>query len=363
MFGDDLIGRHKSEIDTPSLLLDMDVMESNIARMAAFFADKPCKLRPHMKTHKLPLIARKQIESGAIGITCAKLDEVEIFLKEGIQNILLANQVVGPLKIARMVRLSSLGNLIICVDQYENARDISQAGARAGQTIQVLVEVNVGIDRCGVLPGQPALDLVRRISGLKNLRFCGLMGYEGGCFTQDPEEKRGVCTECNQLLVQTAELIARDGFPVEIVSAGGTNTYYLTGLVPGITDVQVGSYVTMDEHNRAFGVPFKQAITVLTTVISRPERGRAVSNAGKKSLSTDEGLPVCTTPGIDVFCLNEEHGHIRFENPDHPLKVGDKIEIVPSHGCTTIPLYDEYILLRNDIVVGIAPILARGAMR
>lgn len=361
MLGEDLIGRHKSEIDTPVLLLYMDVVERNIAKMANIFSDKECKLRPHIKTHKLPIIAHKQIEAGAIGITCAKLGEAKIFLESGVKDILIANEIVGDIKIQRLVNLSGYGDLIVCVDYFENARDISEAAGRMGREINILVEVNVGLNRCGVRPAKPALELVQEITKLKNLAFRGVMGYEGGLFIEDLEEKEKKCRECNRLLVETKELIEKNGFPVEIVSAGGSNTSYLTGLYPGITDIQVGSYVTMDAHNAYYGLDFEQAITVLTTVISRLEKERAVTDAGMKALSTDEGLPICKEPGIIVSKLNEEHGHLRIENPDRDLSVGDKIEIVPSHGCTTIPLYDRYVVIRNDYVESVAEIRARGA--
>ncbi len=358
---EEMIGRHKTEIDTPALLLDMGAVERNIAKMADFFSDKACKLRPHIKTHKLPLIAQKQIEAGAIGITCAKLGEAKVFLEAGIKDVLIANEIVGRVKIQRLVNLSGYGHLIVCIDNYDNAKDISEAAGKIGRKIHVLAEVNVGIDRCGVMPGKPALELVRRITALRNLVFRGIMGYEGGIFVLDVEEKMKKCMESNRLLVETKKLIEKDGFPVEIVTAGGSNTFYLTGLYPGITDIQVGSYVTMDAHNKYYGLDFEQAVAVLATVISRPEKGRAVTDAGMKSLSTDNGLPICKEPGISIFKLNEEHGHLKIENPDHDISIGDKIEIIPSHGCTTIPLYDRYFIIRNDHVESVAEIYARGA--
>jgi D-serine deaminase-like pyridoxal phosphate-dependent protein len=355
------IGYPKSEIDTTALLLDMGAVERNIAKMADFFKDKPCKLRPHVKTHKLPLIARKQVEAGAIGITCAKLGEAKIFLEAGVKDVLIANEIVGTTKIQWLVNLSAYGNLICAVDHFENARDISEAAGRIGRKINVLVEVNVGLNRCGVMPGKPALELAEKVVGLKNLVFRGLMGYEGGLFIKDPEQKKNECTQRNRLLVETKDLIVKNGFPVEIVTAGGSNTFNLTGIYPGITDIQVGSYVTMDSHSKYYGLDFEQAVTVLASVISHPEKGRAVTDAGKKSLSSDEGLPLCTRPGITVSKLNEEHGHLAVENPDDDLKVGNKIEIIPSHGCTTIPLHDRYFIIRNDRVESVAEIYARGA--
>jgi D-serine deaminase-like pyridoxal phosphate-dependent protein len=358
---ENIIGRHKTEVDTPALLLYMDAVERNIATMASFFSDKSCKLRPHIKTHKLPLIAHKQMAAGAIGITCAKLGEAKIFLEAGIENVLIANEIVGDGKIQKLINLSNYGNLIVCVDNFENGRNVSEAARKIGRKINFLVEINVGLNRCGVRPGKPALEFVQKIMGLKNLVFRGLMGYEGGLFINDIEAKKKKCIECNKLLVETKDLIEKNGFPIEIVTAGGSNTFNFTGLYPGITDIQVGSYVTMDSHNRFYGLDFEQAITVLTTVISRPERERAVTDSGMKSLSTDEGLPICKESGIAVFRLNEEHGHLRIENPDHDLSVGDKIELIPSHGCTTIPLHDRYIIIRNDYVESVAEIYARGA--
>ena len=357
----DLIGKHKFEIDTPALLLYLDAVEKNIATMANYFSGKPCKLRPHIKTHKLPLIAHKQIEAGAIGITCAKLGEAKVFLEAGVKDVLIANEIVGATKIERLVNLSAYGNLICAVDHYENARDISEAAGKIGRKIHVLVEVNVGLNRCGVMPGKPALELAEKVMGLKNLAFRGIMGYEGGLFIKDLEEKKKKCAERNRLLVETRDLIVKNGFPVEIVTAGGSNTFNLTGIYPGITDIQIGSYVTMDSHSKYYGLDFEQAITILTTVISRPEKGRAVTDAGIKSLSFDEGLPPCKEPGITISKLNEEHGHLAIENPDHDLKAGDKIEIIPSHGCTTIPLYDRYVVIRNDYVESVVDIYARGA--
>lgn len=359
MSEDSIVGRHKSKVDTPALLLDMDLAERNIAQMAAFFADKECTLRPHCRTHKLPWIARSQIEAGAIGITCATLEEAQVMLQAGIGNVLIANQIVRSGRIARMVDLGRHGDLIVAVDDDDNAGAISQAAGAIGEKMSVVVEVNVGLNRCGVAPGRCALEFVRRLSRLENLRFRGLVGYEGGVFTHDPREKADTCRQANHLLVETCRLIEADGTAVEIASAGGSNTYDLTGTYPGITDVQVGAYVTMDSHNRAFGLDFAQALTVMATVISRPEKTRAVIDVGKKSISSDEGMPTLLAEGLSLFKLNEEHGHVRIEQPDHDVCVGDTLEIVPSHGCTTIPLHDRYVLTRGDLVESVAEIRAR----
>lgn len=361
MFGLPIIGQATWTADTPALLLDMAAVEANIARMAAFFADKPCRLRPHVKTHKLPLIARLQMEAGAIGITCAKLSEAQVFLEHGIKEILIANQIVGPTKIHRLIGLARQGRLIVCVDHVANAEELSRAAEAAGHRLDVLVELNVGLNRCGVMPGAAALELARRLQQMPGLRFRGLMGYEGGLYIKDAAEKQARCLRANQALVATRDLLVAAGIAVEILSAGGSNTYDLTGAHPGITEVQVGSYVTMDLHNEEFGLSFQQALSLLTTVISRPEPGRAVIDAGLKAVSQDAGLPGCRRSDLALVRLNEEHGHLQLAGPAVELKPGDKIELIPSHGCTTIPLHDHYVLTRNGRIESVVPIQARGA--
>lgn len=358
----DLIGRHKSEIDTPALLLDMDAVEANIRRMADWFADKECHLRPHTKTHKLPLIAHKQIEAGAIGVTCSRLSEAKIFFEHGIKDVLIAYEIVGEQKIRRLVHLTRYGHLIVAVDDLENARQISEAAGAAGVKVDVVVDVDVGLNRCAVKPGRPALKLTQSIDRLPHLHFRGLMGYEGGMYIKDEAEKIRQCEQANRALVQTKELIEKNGFPVEIVSAGGSNTYYLTGVYPGITDIQVGSYVTMDLNNREHGLDFAQAVTVLATVISRPEPDRVIVDAGRMSLSLDFGPPACLEAGLSFLALHEHHGLWTITDSQRPWRVGDKVEFIPSHGCTTIPRHDRYLLLRQDCVESVAEIAARGAL-
>lgn len=347
---EDIVGRHKSEIETPALMLDMSVLEANVAKMAGFFSGRPCKLRPHVKTHKLPMIARMQIEAGAIGLTCATLAEAASFQDAGFNSILIANLITDPLKLRHLAQLASRGDIIVCVDDFRNAADISQAAAECGSRPGILVEVNVGLNRCGVAPGKPALELATRIMRLKHVRFRGLMGYEGSFLDCLPDERNRRCSEANRLLTETKQLLEKNGLSVGIVTGGGTHTYTITGTCPGITDVQVGSYATMDGRNKAHGVEFGLATSVLTTVISRPEPTRAIADAGMKALSTDAGMPTPVKEGLSLFKLNEEHAYIRIENPDIDIKVNDKLEIIPSHGSTTIPLFDRYHAIRDDRV-------------
>lgn len=358
-----LLGCHISELDTPALLLDMAAAERNIAKMAAFFVDKPCKLRPHTKTHKLPLLAHAQLKAGAIGITCAKVEEAALFVESGIKSILIANQVVGQQKIRNLLNLLDRADVIVCLDSFENASALSEAAGGAGKRISFLVEVDTGLHRCGVPPLEATVEFLMQVAGLKHLCFRGLNGYEGSLFSEIPGQTEALCRQSNALLAETRAMVERAGFAVEVCSAGSSNTYAITGTCHGITDVQVGSYVTMDAHNTQYGVPFEQAVTVLASVISRPAPDRAITDAGKRSLSSDFGLPVCTSPGISLRALNDEHGILGIESSGGSPGLGAKLAFVPTHGCTTIPCFDEYALVRNERVEAIVPIVARGAVQ
>lgn len=359
------VGCVKEEIDTPALLVDLPAMEANLRRMANFFQDKKAKLRPHAKTHKCPIIAHKQLDLGAIGITCAKLGEAEVLVEAGISDILIANQIVGSPKIARLTDLAQEANLMVAVDNPENVRALSQAASGNGVVLRVLVEVDIGMGRCGVSPGQATRNLAEQASRSPGLSFAGLMGYEGHLvFVPSLEERTRRCQEAMALLLETRDLIERSGLPVSVVSGGGTGTYAITGALSGITEVQAGSYLFMDGRYRGIeGLDdFDIALTLLTTVISRPNEKRAIIDAGMKAVTHEFGLPtVKGRAGAKLIALAEEHGIIQFEEPDNQLKVGDKIELIPSHGCTTINLHDFYYATRHSLLEAIWPIAGRGA--
>lgn len=359
------IGCSKEEIDTPALLVDVAVMEANLRRMADFFVGRGAKLRPHAKTHKCPIIAQKQLDLGAIGITCAKLGEAEALIAGGIQDILIANQIVGEHKISRLTELAQRANLTVAVDNPENISALSRAAADKRVKMSVLVEVDIGMGRCGVLPGQGALTLAQQVSRSPGLSFAGLMGYEGHLiFVPSLKERTERCREAMGLLLETKDLIEKAGLPVSIVSGGGTGTYAITGDIPGITEVQAGSYLFMDTRYRGIeGLEaFDVALTLLTTVISRPQKGRAVIDSGRKAIAQDFGLPeIKDHPGAKLVALAEEHGIVTLEETDQDWRVGDKIELIVSHCCTTINLHDRYFAIRNGSLEAIWPIAARGA--
>lgn len=361
-----LIGSSKLELDTPALCLDIEVVEANIKRMADYFKDSPVRLRPHAKTHKSPALAHKQMAAGAIGITCAKLGEAEVMAAAGLKDILIANQIIGPVKIARLVNLAAYCEVMVAVDDAANIAELNEAAGVKGVRLRVLVEIDIGFGRCGAAPGPPSLELARQVAASPHLRFEGVMGYEGHrVMLQDVEERKQKTEEDLARMMDTVELIRRDGIPVGIVSSGGTGTYFITGNYPGITELQVGSYITMDsQYRQEVGMAdFDYGLHVLATVISTRGSDQAFTDAGLKTLTPDFGLPLVVSPsGWELTALSEEHGHLRrVDGP--PLKRGDRVEIVPNHGCTTINLHDNYYVTRRGILEAIWPVSARGKIR
>jgi D-serine deaminase-like pyridoxal phosphate-dependent protein len=354
-----------AEVDTPALLLDADALEANLQRMAGFFRNRHCKLRPHFKSHKCTAIARMQMQAGAIGITCAKLGEAEVVADAGIRNILIANQIVGPLKIRRLLELCRRADPIVAVDSPANVRMLSEAAAGAKASLGVLVEVDVGMGRCGVAPRRPALELARLVAASPGLRFEGLQGYEGHCVDlRDENERVEKTRQSLKLLVETRRLIESSGLRVNMVSGGGTGTYTITGDCEGIDEVQAGSYAAMDWWYSDIRPEFAQAMSILATVASRPNPGLIIIDVGRKGFGAEWGPPrVKDVPGSEVVSYSsEEHLKIGVA-PASTLQVGDRIEIIPSHGCTTSNLYSEFVVHRKGRVTDRWPIEGRGKLQ
>ena len=356
------IGARKHEIETPALLIDLDTMETNIDRMAKYFSGVKSKLRAHAKTHKSPIIAQKQIEAGAKGICCQKLGEAEVMASHGIHDILITNQVVNPEKIERLVRLARSCNITVLVDNLKVARATSEAAKRHGIKQGVMVEIDIRDKRCGTRPGKPTVEFVRELVKLQGLELRGLMGYEGPFF-EIPEfvKRKSAAHELLLMLKETVEMVESAGVGVRDVSAGSTGTYNITGEYPRITEIEAGSYVFMDStYRRLAGLDFGCALTVLATVISRPVPERVVVDTGWKCITQELGMPVVKdAEDAEVYHLAEEHGLIRV-NPESRLDVGDKLELIPSHCCTTVNLHDQYYGIRNDKVEVVWPVSARG---
>ncbi len=347
-----------SELDTPALLLDLDTVEQNLSRMFSFLAGKKVRLRPHVKLFRAtPELARMQVEAGALGLTCAKVSEAEVLVAAGFTDILIANQIVGPTKIERLTRLAKQSDIMVAVDSRENVAALSQAARSHGVTIGVLVEVNIGHNRCGVAPFEPTLDLARFVLRQPGLKFRGLMGYDGHCTLKVTESERGpLSRRANTLLADTRKAVEDAGIAVEIVSGSGTFTYRFASEIDGITEIQAGSYLLMDTAFREHGVrEFNPALSVLTTVISRPDYpgadGMVVIDAGRKSVSTELGVPEVKAPyGARVLSLSDEHGRVIFEDASSAPQVGDRIELWVRDANATISHFDRFYATREDTV-------------
>ena len=359
------IGMHKTELDTPALLIDLDKMEANIETMANYFSTVNADLRPHVKTHKTPIIAHKQIAAGAIGVTCAKLGEAEAVIHAGIRDVLIANQIVGTQKIARLINLAKHSEIMVAVDNLENVQAISEAAAAKDATVRMLVEVNIGMDRCGVEPGKPALELAEQIRRSPNLVFEGLMGYEGHTVAKPKRSERNTAArEAMQRLIDAKHYLEKQGVEVTVMSGGGTGTFNITGSIPEMTEIQAGSYVLMDStyyNVEGIGEHFECALSVLATVVSRPSPNRIIVDTGLKVLAKEFGIPQPVgVDGIEMTGLSEEHGKILVSDENISLKPGDQLEILPTHCCTTVNLHDRYYGIRNGIVESVWNITARG---
>jgi len=364
MTSSDLIGRPVTDADTPALLVDYDALKANIGLMASFFADRPCSLRPHFKSHKCTHIARMQMEAGAVGITCAKLGEAEVLADAGITDILIANQIVGGTKMARLVELAKRANPIVAVDCPENVRELSNAAATAGVTIRVLAEIDIGMNRCGVAPGPSAVALAWLVGSSPGLAFEGLQGYEGHLALLRDEGERAEKTHAAlKMLVDTRHAIEDSGLPVRIVSGGGTGTYNVTGDYPGIDEVQAGSYALMDWYYGEIRPEFRQALSILTAICSRPRPGVAVVDVGVKGVGAEFGPPRLKNVALYELGRFASEEHTVWLIPDSSVTLGDKIEMIPSHGCTTCNLYRELVAHRDGIVVDVWPIEGSGKLR
>ena len=356
----------REELDTPAFLIDLDAMEGNIGKMAAYFEQRPVSVRPHMKHHKTPAIAHKQMEAGAVGVCCQKLGEAEVMVDGGIKDILITYQIVGAVKVRRLMALCRRANMMVTVDDPRNVEELSEAAQAFDVGLGVLVDVNSGQDRCGVEPGHPAVELAKVVAGAGGLELKGVNGYAGHIQAiEDPEERASRDREAMGRIMASVEGIRQAGMPVEVVSGGGTGTYQITGNFPGVTELQPGSYVFMDVAYRRVLTDFDIAGTVLATVISRPTADRAVLDSGMKAISTDQWPPVVKYPqGVEVGSVSDEHLVVKLTTSDaRQLRPGDKVELIPGHNDTTVNLHSHLFGLRRDRLETVWEVGARGRIR
>jgi len=350
-------------IDTPALLLDRSRLLGNIRRMAEFAADRPVGLRPHTGAHHCVAVARLQIEHGACGVTSTRLDEAQTMVDGGLDDIFLANEVVGAAKIRRLIDLADRCTLAVAVDDPDNVAELSAAAAATRFDLRCLVEVDVGMGRCGVAPGEPALALARLVDDSPGLTFGGLHAFEGHLQEVAPyDQRRARARDDMKKVTDTRATIEDAGLPVPLVTGGGTGTHAITGVLPGIDELQPGSYVTMDAAYRRAGAPFENALTVLSTVVSRPTRETAVIDAGYSAVAPEFGEPEVLRGGAAFVALSEEHGTLRLTGAGRDLAVGDTVELVPGHGSTTVGLHDRFHVMEDGRLQDVWPIARpRGA--
>ena len=360
-----VIGIPTDALDTPALIVDLAAMERNIARMAETFARAGVNWRPHTKGQKVPAIAHKLVKAGAIGVTCAKVGEAEVMVAAGIGDILIANEVIGEPKLRRLVNLLPHADVAVCVDSETGISQLEAAAAAKSVRPRVLVEVDTGMQRCGVAPGEPALALARRVHESPHLRFAGLMAWEGHTVAMpDADAKRNEVVLAIGRLTATADLCREAGLAVEIVSCGGTGDYTISAFRPGITEVQAGGGIWCDIHYREhMGVDHEFAMRVLTTVVSRPTPTRVVVDAGFKTMSAQPARPEAVSlSGVASLQLSAEHGRIELEQPNERLGVGDKLEFIVGYTDSTVVLHDTLYGIRDGRVEVAWPIAGRGKL-
>jgi len=354
------IGQSRRDVVTPALLLDLDLVRRNIRFMMQRLSTMKAKLRPHIKCQKSPELARLQVEAGAIGVCTATVWEAIVMSKSGIQDVLIANQVGGREKIAALAKAASESHITVAIDNARNAQDLSSAAQAAGSKLDVLIEVDVGMGRGGVRSSQAAVELAQQVAKLPGLRLRGVQGYEGHCMLEPDRkvriQKASAALDC---LGSAIDHLASAGFYCEVVSAGGTGTYDITGNNPRVTEIQAGSYVFMDNFHGNLVPGFSRALTVLGTVVI--EHGKTlVLDCGRKSVGIDFVLPTMVDyPFYQARYFAEEHALFDVDERC-PQKLGDTIELTPGYAPTTVNLYDAYHVVEKDIVVDIWPIVPRG---
>jgi D-serine deaminase-like pyridoxal phosphate-dependent protein len=361
-----------SELDTPALIVDLDVMERNLAAMAGYCRQHNLHLRPHTKTHKIPELARKQIESGASGITVAKISEAEVMIDAGLTDLLIAYPIVGPAKTKRLAAIAERASLTVSLDSEEAARGISVAMAERGTTIGILVELDVGFGRCGLGDEARALKLAQTVASLPGLDFRGLMFFPGH-FGVLPEERSVLRQQVNEYLDRCLETFERAGLPIRVVSGGSTPSRYESDRFHGVNEVRPGTYIFNDRNTVGVSAAALDdcALSVLVTVVSTSVSDHAVIDGGSKTFSSDRyqaedgrgfGL-IKEDPAAEIERFSEEHGHVNLSRSKRKYSVGERLMVIPNHVCSTVNMHDEIYGVRGEQVETVWRVAARGKVR
>ncbi len=363
------VGMLLADVATPALLIDLDAFEHNLALMADKIASHGVRLRPHAKTHKSPIITRRQMASGAIGACCQTVSEAEVLVNGGVDNVLVSNQVVSRRKIERLAALATQASIGVCVDHEDNVHELQRCAHEIGSTLNVLVEIDVGMGRCGVAPGQPALLLAQLISRLDALRFEGIQAYHGSAQHIRGHREREVAVQgAVRAARETVELLNDANIKCETVAGAGTGTFEFEAASGVYNELQAGSYVFMDADyarnlnaDGSFYEQFQHSLLVLATVLSLPSTDRVVVDAGLKSHSVDSGLPrVFGADDVDYVSASDEHGVLDLGHSNRRYSLGEVIKLIPGHCDPTVNLHDWYVGIRNDRVECLWPVAARG---
>ena len=365
------IGMPLAEVDTPALVVELGAFERNLRRMAEEIRAAGVAHRPHAKTHKSPLIGRRQIALGAVGVCCQKVSEAEAMVIGGIDDVLVSNQVVGVRKLRRLAALARQARIGVCVDDAGNVAELSAAASAAGATLQVLVEVDVGAARCGVAPGPSVAELARLVVDSAGLRFTGLQCYQGAAqhIRAHAERRAAIMAAAEHTRAAVASLAAQ-GIGCETVAGAGTGSYRFEIEAGCWSELQAGSYVFMDaDYARnlgADGTPFadfEQSLYVWSTVMSTPSPQRVVVDAGLKATSVDSGMPgVYGHDDVRYFGPSDEHGNLDLTRSNRRFALGEKVLLVPGHCDPTVNLHDWYVGVRDGVVESLWPVAARGAL-
>ena len=369
------IGTPVREIETPALIVDLDVMEKNLALMAKRLEGTGVRLRAHAKTHKSPWLASKQVALGAVGVCCQKVSEAEVMVEGGIENVLVSSEVTAASKLRRLAALARHANLMVVVDHPQGVAMLSEAVTAAGVEIGVLVDVDVGQGRCGVAPGAPAVELARRVEAARGLELRGIQAYQGKAQHVDGfVERRGVYADAVARMRETVDAFEAAGLPLEVRSGGGTGSWRWDAESGVLNELQAGSYLFMDSHYRSIGGEdsdvyddFQPSLFVLTTVVSAPGPGHVVMDAGHKALSSDSGMAPCLElEGAVHARASDEHGVLELSPASRRPEIGETLLFQPSHCDPTINLYDVYHGVRGGMEEGVLeaviPVAARGCV-
>ncbi len=363
---------HCCEVSTPALTIDLDVLQCNLDQMASYCREHELGLRPHTKTHKTPEVARMQVERGAVGLTVAKVGEAEVMAAAGFDDILLAYPIYGAEKLRKLVTIAKTRRLLVSLDAEATASELSRAASEQGATVGILVEFDVGLRRCGLEAGPACVELAKRAERMPGLKFRGLMTYSGNIWGMEGE-RREEAKRVAERVEHALRAFAEARMPVEIVSGGSTPSARLSHHITGLTEIRPGTYVYNDLNTFYQGACRLEdcAARVVTTVVSTAVPGRAMIDAGSKTLSSDllgsgpkSGYGyVVEAPDAALFKLNEEHGHLDITNSNHRFQVGEVLTVIPNHVCTCVNMHDEVLLIRKEQVVGSWRVAARGKVR